>query len=282
MMKKFLLTLLFIILISQPCNAFCFSGVCKDENAVRRVINSQVKYANKTNLEKFISTYDENYTSADGFNLEIYTKLINDIWSTYNGVKYGIEIKNIKVANNRATVEVIEKSEAKLFLSKAYQGTLHSSANSIYHLKKNNQNRWKVVSDEVLDETTTLLYGRAQELEIKLTAPEVIEANKDYIAMLEFEPPRGLMAIASLATDLVEYPQKPTKEVFRVLPDDNILERIFTSNNQKLNEYVVASIGLTESKVTDLSINLTLVGFGYVIKRVNVNQENTGGVNVKN
>ena len=89
-------------------------------------------------------------------------------------------------------------------------------------------------------------------------------------ATLEFTPPEKTVAIASLASDIVEYPQKPTKEVFRPLPEDNILERYFTSNELNANEYVVASIGLTKTEICDLSLKLNLTGFGYAIRRVNV------------
>ena len=106
--------------------------------------------------------------------------------------------------------------------------------------------------------------------------------DKEYTATLEFTPPAETLAIASIASDIVEYPQKPTQEVFRAMPDDNILERLFTSNTQNANEYIVASIGLTQTSVSDLSIKLSLTGFGYVIKRVNVIPETNESENVEN
>ena len=131
----------------------------------------------------------------------------------------------------------------------------------------------------MLDETTTMLYGDARDLEIKLTVPTSIEANTDYVAALEFTPPKETIAIASLASDIIEYPQKPTKEVFRPMPEDNILERFFTSNNKKANEYIVASIGLTKTEISDLSLKLNLTGFGYAIRRVNVIPKEKGDSN---
>ena len=115
-----------------------------------------------------------------------------------------------------------------------------------------------------------MLYGDAKNLDIKLTAPEKINAGEEYTASLEFNPPADVIAIASIASDKVEYPQKPAKEVYRKLPDDNILERIFVSNSENANEYVVASIGLTKADIEDLNIKLSLTGFGYKIIRVNV------------
>ena len=115
-----------------------------------------------------------------------------------------------------------------------------------------------------------MLYGETLGLDIKLNVPETIPANTEYSAILEFDPPKDSLAIASLASEKVEFPQKQAKEVFRQMPEYNILERLFTSNNENLNEYVVASIGLTRTDICDISIKLSLIGFGYVIKRVNV------------
>lgn len=279
-MKK-LLSLLFIsTLLIQPCFAWSFDNGNNEKKAVEKLLKSQVRYANRTNFDKFINTYDDKYMNSDGFNLEVYSKLVRDIWNTFDNIKYGIEIKKIDIDGNKATVELVETSFAELEMTKAYDGELKSIANTIYNLEKK-ENGWKVVSDTVLDETTSMLYGNAKDLDIKLTVPSSIEANTDYIATLEFTPPNETLAIASIASDIVEYPQKKTEEVFRALPEDNILERIFTSNTKNTNEYIVASIGLTKTSVCNLDLKLSLTGFGYTIKRVNVIHNNNGANDVK-
>ena len=188
---------------------------------------------------------------------------------TYDKIVFGIKIKSIDVKDDVAEVAVEETSSADIPVSAKMDGILRSESDSVYHLKKEN-GEWKVTSDEVLKETTTMLYGDARNLDIKLTAPEKINAGEEYTASLEFNPPANIIAIASIASDKVEYPQKQAKEVYRKFPDDNILERIFVSNCDNVNEYVVASIGLTKADVEDLSIKLSLTGFGYKIVRVNV------------
>lgn len=286
-MNRYILTFLISLLIIQPSQAFEKSNFFNlkifnnNERAVKKVLTSQVKYANKTNFEKFISTYDAQYYNADGFNLDKFSNLIKDVWNTYNNIEYDIEIKNITINDNKATVEVNETSYANISMTKAYDGELKSEANTIYYLEKKPNGSWKVISDKVIDETTTMLYGDAKELEIKLTAPNQITSNTDYTATLEFTPPKNTIAIASIAADKVEYPQKQTEEIFRPFPEDNILERIFTSNDDNANEYVVASIGLTKTSVNDMNIKLSLTGFGYTIKRVNVisQKEKNGDTN---
>lgn len=240
-----------------------------DTREIKSLLHSQVKYANKTNFDKFIATYDKNYTNADGFNLDTYSELVKDIWGTYDKIVYGIKIKSIDVKDDVAEVAVEETSSADIPVSAKMDGILRSESDSVYHLKKQN-GEWKVASDEVIKETTTMLYGEAKNLDIKLTAPEKINAGEEYTASLEFNPPANIIAIASIASDKVEYPQKQAKEVYRKFPEDNILERIFVSNSDNVNEYVVASIGLTRADVEDFNIKLSLTGFGYKIVRVNV------------
>lgn len=277
-MRKLLLATVVLMLFVQPSYA-AFGKLSpkpffknKDERAVTRLLKSQVKYANKSDFNKFIATYDSKYINGDGFNLDVYSKLVKEIWDTYNGIEYDIKINNIDVNGNKAIVELVESAYAEIKLSKVYEGELKSCSTAVYNLEKKD-GKWKVVSDTVLDETTSMLYGDAKGLEIKLTVPELIDAATDYTASLEFIPPKETIAIASIASDKVEYPQKPTEEIFRPLPEDNILERILTSNNANVDEYVVASIGLTKTNVSAEKINLNLTGFGYKIKRVNVNHD---------
>lgn len=279
-MKRLFILLFISIVFISPCFAWNFGFGNSEEKQVEKVLKAQVRYANKTNFDKFINTYDSQYINSDGFNLEVYSNLVKDIWKSFDNIKYGIDIKKIDIDGNKATVELVETSFAELEMTKAYEGELNSLANSIYYLEKK-EDGWKVVSDTVLDETTSMLYGTARDLDIKLTVPDSVEANQDYIATLEFTPPEETLAIASIASDIVEYPQKKTEEVFRAFPEDNILERYFTSNSKNANEYIVASIGLTKTSLCNLDIKLSLTGFGYAIKRVNVVHYNNGDNNVK-
>lgn len=275
-MKKFLLILFSSLMLASPIfaneNNKLLNIQNADSKAIKSLLRSQVKYANKENFNKYISTYAPNYTNADGLNLESYSSLVKEIWASYDKISYEIKIKSIVVNNDKAEVEVEEISKAKIPPSEHMQGTLTSNADSIYYMQKIN-GKWKVSYDKVIKETTSMLYGDAQNLDIKLTAPEEVNANTEYCASLEFTPPEGTVAIASIASDTVEYPQKKIKEVFRIFPDENILERLFISNSNNLNEYIVATICLTKADICDISVNLKFSGMGYKITRVNVNKE---------
>ncbi len=268
-MKKTFITLFLLVSLTLQSQAFDFNLFKNDTREIKSILSSQVKYANRLNFNKFISTYTEDYKNADGYNLDIYSKLIQELWQNYNNIKYGVKIKDIQINDGIATVKLIETSFANIPISKNMPGILKSEADSVYYLRKDN-GKWKVFSDKVIEENTSMLYGDAVGMDIKLTAPKEVEPNYEYCASLEFIPPKDTFAIASIAKDKVEYPQKQAKEVFRKLPDDNILERLFISNTDNANEYIVASIGLTKADIKDMSIKLSLTGFGYQIIRVNV------------
>ena len=273
-MKKLLLSF-FIFLLFAPASfadsKFFRSDIFNNNiRGVKAVLNSQIKYANKNNFDKFIATYDKDYKNGDGYDLEIYSKLVKELWENYDNIKYSIKIKDIKINNDgTAVVSLIETSTADIPVTKKMSGILKSEADSIYYLKKIN-GKWKVTSDKINDEVTSMLYGEAIDLDIKLSAPHEVTPGYEYTASLEFDPPKDTFAIASIAKDKVEYPQKQAKEVFRKLPDDHILERLFIANSDNANEYIIASIGLTKADIKDMSIKLSLTGFGYRIIRVNV------------
>lgn len=276
-MKKIILITLLSFFLTPSCFAeektpvFNLHLFNNDTREVKSLLNSQVRYANRNNFKKFINTYDKNYVNSDGFNLETYSDIVKDVWQSYDKIKYGIKIKNIEIKDDCAIVSLDETSSA-IIPDKNMNGVLRSEADSVYHLKKVD-GKWKVTYDAVNSENTSMLYGDARDLDIKLTAPHEIEAGVEYTASLEFTPPENSIAIASIASDKVEYPQKQAKEVFRKLPDDNILERLFISNTDNVNEYIIASIGITKADINDLSIKLSLTGYGYQITRVNVKQK---------
>ncbi len=276
-MKKFLLSVLLFILFSPSgyADGGFFSSDFFDSNkrGVKSLLNSQIKYANKNNFDKFIATYDKNYKNGDGYDIDIYSKLVKELWDNYDNIKYSIKIKDITFEEDgTAKVSLVETSSADIPVTKKMSGILRSEADSIYYLKKIN-GKWKVTSDKINDEVTSMLYGDAINLDIKLSAPHEVTPGYEYTASLEFDPPKDTFAIASIAKDKVEYPQKQAKEVFRKLPDDHILERLFIANSDNANEYIIASIGLTKADIKDMSIKLSLTGFGYRIIRVNVVDE---------
>lgn len=240
---------------------------------IRRTLFSHLKYSNTYNLERLKALYADNYVNSDGLSKDVYFDLIQKTWESYPDIKYKIVIKDIDVDGNLGVAQVEESAIATTNSKSAMlqeKGLLQSYSNSVYYLEKIN-NEWKITSDHIINEKTYLRYGSAQLCEVDLSAPSQILADTGYTATLTLTPPKDSLVIASIAKENITYPQVVAEEVFRKLPDDGVLERVFKSNNKNINEYAVASYGITKAEIKNSSeIKIYITGLGFIMSRVNV------------
>lgn len=295
-MKKIILTFLFALALICPktyaqdsenialltkkgffdtdMQAVSFSNPCDE---IKKTLFTHVKYANGYNYEGLKSLYADNYSNSDGINKEIYFDLVKKTWDSYPDIKYKIDIKNIQVDGNSAVVQVNENATASTGSKSGVvdeNGLLQSYSQSVYYLEKFN-NDWLITSDSILYEKTFLRYGSAKDIDISLSAPSQISANTMYTSSLKIDAPKDSMVIASIGQENITYPQTVAEEVFRKLPEDGILERVFTSNNKNINEYAVASFGITKAELNKgTEIKIYVTGLGFVMSRINVVPKN--------
>ena len=221
------------------------------QDEVRRAMYTHLKYANSYNYEGLKSLYADKYSNADGINKEVYFDLIKKTWVSYPDIKYRIDIKNIQIEGDTAVAQVSESAVASTNSKSGVvgeSGCLESISNSVYHLEKTN-NEWLITSDYTISEKTFLRYGSARTANVDLTAPFQIPANTPYSAILKIEAPKDSLIIASVGKENITFPQTIAEEVFRKLPEDGILERVFKSNDKNINEYAVASFGITKAEI---------------------------------
>lgn len=244
---------------------------------VRKVIYQHLKYANSYNLNGLMSLYAQNYINSDGISKDIYFDLIKKTWESYPNIKYRIDIKNIEINGNSAVVQVSENAIATTGTKSKIineTGLLESFSNSVYYLENTN-NEWLITSDHILSEKTYLRYGSAKAIDIQLDAPSQIAADTQYTSSLRMDIPKDSLIIASVGKENITYPQTISEEVFRKLPNDGILERVLKSNNNNINEYTVASFGITKAQIANQTeIKIYITGLGFVMSRVNVIPKN--------
>lgn len=280
--------LLFCAATQQPSNAAGFFAVQKAKieqnrmykstfNDIKNVIEQQNVFANKYDIKGLSGLYAEDFVNSDGFNKEIYFKLIEETWKTYPDISYLTEIKNIEFSDNYATVFVNEiavatsKEEIGEFTA---IGELYSTSQCVYHLEKRGA-KWLINSEKVIEETSTLKFGDARYTNIQLFAPKQIGAGKEYTTTLKVDAPQDSVVIASINKENIIYPQTKSDDAFRKMPDDNILERVFTSNKDNVNEYAVASIGITRAEnYSDDKIRVYMGGLAFIMTRINIIPEN--------
>lgn len=248
-----------------------------DEAAVKGVLAAQEKFSNAYDLEALSELYSKDFMNADGFTKDLYFDLIKKTWTSYPDIKYRTELKHLTLSGDFAIAEVIDfasATSAGKANSVSDSGLLESSSESVYYLQKFGDT-WQIVSDYIVYEKTFLLYGSAKQTQISLTAPVQVPANSQYTASLNIVAPAGNIVIASIGKENITHPQTIAPEVFRKLPYDGILERMFTANTDNINEYAVASIGLTRAEVkngTEISVYVT--GMAFVMTRINVIPKN--------
>lgn len=239
---------------------------------IRKSLYQHSRYANLYNLNSLKDLYAENYVNADGLNKNIYFDLIKKTWASYPDVKYKIDIKSIDINSNTASVIVSESASATTNTKSGVvneKGLLLSYSTSIYYFEKIN-NQWLITSDNILSEKTYLLYGSAKKIKVDLDAPMQVQGGSSYTATLKLDVPKDSLVIASIGKENITYPQTTAEEVFRKVPEDGILERVFTANEKNMNEYAVASYGVTKAEIKNgVDIKIYVTGLGFVMTRVN-------------
>jgi len=285
-MKKYILTILAIITFSPLCYAgdsyYAYASKSNSSNKevqqfvkeIKSALKQQLEYTNENNIEGMKTFYAPNYVNSDGITKENYFELVKKTWKLYPDIKYTMNITNIDIIGNTAVVETKENADATSVEKVGdanITGYLKSNSSSVYYLEKIGDN-WVITSDHIINECTKLTYGEANTLEMELVVPQLVQANKDYTASLKVKvPDKKMIVIASIGQEPITYPQVNAEEVFRKLPQNGILERIFTANKDNFNEYIVASVGITRAKVgKNKDIKLQVTGLGYVITRSNV------------
>ncbi len=245
--------------------------------AVKNVIDKQSVYTNKYDLEGLKSLYSQDFVNSDGFTKDIYFKLVEDTWKTYPDIVYYTDIKNIQFSDNYASVLVEESAVATShddIGDIVAIGELYSTSKCIYYLEKQG-NKWLISSEKILEETSSLKYGDARYINMELNAPQQIGAGKSYTATLKVDSPVDSVVVASINKENIVYPQEKNEEAFRKMPDDNILERFFLSNNKNVNEYAVASVGITRAEnYSPDKVRVYMGGLAFIMTRVNVIPEN--------
>lgn len=287
-MKKFILTLLITLFIAPVCfasdNYVAYADktsskkmkqqVQINEKEVRNVFKKIHNCVNNFDLEGLKTLYSPKYLNADGFNNKMYFELIEKTWKLYPDIKYSINIDTVNIFENTAVVMASETATAttsEKVEETEIKGYLTSKSDSIYYLEKNGD-QWVITSDSTIFEETKLTYGEANELKIELIVPQLVPSKKEYTASLKVVPfDKKMILIGSIGQEKITFPHVNAQEVYRKLPEDGILERIFTANNDNLNEYIVASVGITRTKVTkDKNVKLIITGLGYIITRTNI------------
>ena len=218
---------------------------------LRKFVADYEKLQNKHNLTALKQVYSDDFVNADGYNKTQLFNLISQTLSNYPDIQNTYEIADIIPGDNFATiflnqtVSATTKENSKITNDK---GEYNAKLKMVMYLKKYN-NKWKIYSEDVNYESSTLAFGSAKGVEAEVNAPQKVLANTDYCAGFSVDVPEGYNAIASVnVTQLVDN-YKMTSESYRQIEKDKqSLERVIKANNDGNNEAVMVSIGFTKQE----------------------------------
>jgi len=289
-MKKFLLALTIGLLVcgigAQDAQAGVISNwkenaaikkeLKNTEKEIKATFEEQIKCSNAHDWEKLKEFYAEKYRSTDAFDKNTTFKIIKENYEIYPDLKMSTKINMLDIKGNFATADVYEHARAKDITREEIdlKGNLEAFAHTVYYLEKID-GKWLITAEHAIEEHNSIIFGEAQYLDLKLSAPMVVAAGESYNSTLEINNlPRQALLMGSINQSLAVYPFQEDEESFRVL-EDLELERIFTANKKNLNEYNVASIGITRGHpLPNGSMKLYISGLAFMMTRVNVIPEN--------
>lgn len=233
--------------------------------SVVKFFQDQVTFANEKKIKNFLNLYAPEYTNNDGFNKDISESILKKLWEEKSDIHYKNTVNTVSFYGDLAIVNVTETATAKLTNEQKQKGTMKSCSNIIYCLKKSGKT-WLITSENVVSEEINMIWGDAKYVAMFMEAPHFVPANTEYSAKLFIAPPTGILAIGSISSEKISYPQKPQKDSFRKFAPDYSLERLLISNNDNTNEYAIGSIMFSQPN----SRNDRITGYACLIRRVNV------------
>ncbi len=242
------------------------------EIQIRKIFEDYQKYTNEQKLDEFLNLHDDSYKSSDGYGKSRLKELVVESWKEFPKVKYGIKVISVNVDLDNATVITNERLSGVTNSSVEYikgNGYIDSDSTAVYYLKRFS-NEWRIVSDFVINEKTSMRYGIARFIPMRLDAPALVSPEEEYTAILKMDVPRKYVALVSINNEPITYPLEKSTEVFRSIKSDGIRERILISNDGSKNENAIASIGIAKPDIKEDTINVNLVGIAFLSSRVNV------------
>lgn len=242
---------------------------------LKAVVSSLTNASNKHDLAQVLSHYAPRFKSGDHLTLAQIKKMLSETWEHYPDIQYTVTPIEIRIHGDWATIETIDSATATSQpVSEPLpneRGELFSQSRGMLYLHRVGKT-WEITGDRTLYENALISYGKAKGVDISLSAPDQVFAGDAYTARIHADVPDELIAITSIASDPIVFPQATPEDRFRSLsPHTQALERVFEANPTHHNEMITATLGLTRVKQDSQNRPLvTFEGIATIMKRVNV------------
>ena len=256
-------------------NEVNFDGTEKGHEAERKQIETLLADIesswNAHNIDKVMAYYADDYINNDGLDKTAVKEITQDFWKTNPDAKSSSVTTQIRVEGNFATVESRDTAYGTIKMNpmrdSSLQGELNTISGGQLYLKKT-ADTWKITGDRIDYELVKVTYGVAKNLKISFTAPEQVKSGKQFSAKIDVDLPNNYLAVGSITSQPLEYPQKTPKDLWRAM-DSSSLERIIPANTNNKNELLMATVIITDINKRNLA------GIELLTRRLNVVPEAT-------
>jgi hypothetical protein len=237
----------------------------EERKEIENFLNNIESLWNDHNLDGVMAYYADDYINNDGLDKKAVTELTKDFWKTYPDAKSSSKTKEIRIDGNYATVESRDMAigtTAKEMPGIGTKGDLNSISEGQLYIKKLGT-AWKIIGDRIDFEKVRVAFGLARQLDASFSAPEQVKSGKTFSAKLELALPQGLLAVGSITSQALKYPQPQPADLWRQL-DGSVLERVMGANGNNRNELLMATVGITNKE------HSALMGIAFLTRRLNV------------
>ena len=244
---------------------------------IERVLEAQGYYAEHFDIDGLKSLYTKDFVNSDGFSWDVYFSLIEETWKTYPDITYKYKIEGVTVDGNYATVRTSEESVAttseEFPVGKVF-GELNSSSECIYYLKKIGDT-WLISGEQILREKSALKFGTARFVKMTFDTPQIVGAGEVYTSSLKVHVPADTLLIGAMSQSKIVNPIEEPDKKFRAFADDKTITRMFTANEDNVNEYNAVAVAITEAApVASGDVKVYMSGLAFVMTRINVVPKN--------
>ena len=80
-MKRIIFILSLVLMFANANSTEAATSTKNEIKAVKSVLKSQIESANKYSFPDFVKFFDLQYVNSDGFNIDVYSKLVEETWS---------------------------------------------------------------------------------------------------------------------------------------------------------------------------------------------------------
>ena len=140
-MKKIYILLLSVLCLGvfKEANAINLNFTKNPQTEIRNLLKDHNRAIQEHKLKDIKIYYDKNYKSADGFNFDDLTAMLEKTHSAYGNIKYKTKINNITAFDNWALAQMSDKSIAKIYTdkkkTKEKMGILEGTSSYVVYLK---------------------------------------------------------------------------------------------------------------------------------------------------